>query len=85
MPITIHQLAEHRLGKTGDLTGQDYLDAGLSILGGCQVCHATLAGYNAYPAKTGYWRCSDDIYDEGWETVEEANEAIFGVAVGGAP
>jgi hypothetical protein len=50
----------------------------LPILGGCEICEATVAAYNACPSKTGFLRCKNGcIEDEGWETVEEANRAIF--------
>lgn len=77
MPVTIHELAEHRLGKTGDLTGGDYHEAGLQILGGCEICGASLAGYNGYPSKSGYWRCADCLGDDGWDEVAQANRDIF--------
>lgn len=44
---------------------------GFAIVGGCNVCHATIAAYNAYPAKTGYWHCEDCIGALGFESVEE--------------
>lgn len=78
MMITIKELAEYRLGRPAT-TGQDYYDAGLEILGGCEICGATLGAYNACPSKSGYWRCANGcIYDEGWEDVAEANADIFG-------
>ena len=77
MPITIAELADYRLGRKAS-TGQDFIDAELDIMGGCQVCGASLAAYNACPSKTGFWRCANGcIYNEGWETVEEANADIF--------
>lgn len=77
MPITILQLAEHRLGRPA-VNGQDFEDAGLALLGGCEVCAAGLAAYNACPSKSGSWRCASGcIGDTGWESVEEANAAIF--------
>jgi len=74
--ITIQQLAEHRLGRSATNMG-DYYDVGLDMLGGCQRCGASIAAYNAYPSKSGYWRCEDCIGDDGYETVQEANKAIF--------
>jgi hypothetical protein len=70
------QLAEHRLGRTAE-TGQDFEEAGLPMLGGCQGCHASIACYNAYPSKTGFLRCQGCIGTLGFATVEEANQAIF--------
>lgn len=81
-PVTIHELALYRLGlptSTSELNGAQFEEAGLAILGGCEVCGATLAAYNACPAKTGYWRCMNDcIGSEGWTDVREANMEIFG-------
>ena len=77
MPITIHQLAEHRLGRA-PVHGGDYAEAGLSILGGCAGCQASLAAYNAHPTKSGFWCCRDCVGDSGWESVAHANADIFG-------
>jgi hypothetical protein len=74
--ITISELADHRLEREA-MTGQDYSDAGLAILGGCEKCGAGLAAYNAYPTRSGYWRCGDCVGDRGFDTVEAANEALF--------
>jgi len=79
-PVTILQLAEFRLGHQAE-TGQDFADAGLAILGGCERCHASIAAYNAFPSKSGFWRCEDCIGPLGWDTVEEADAAIFGQEV----
>lgn len=76
-PVSILDLAEYRLGREAS-TGQDFEDAGLPILGGCEGCGATIAAYNAYPSKTGFLRCADCIADLGWGTVQEANDALFG-------
>lgn len=75
--ITIQQLAEYRLGREAK-TGDDFYDAGFEILGGCQSCGASIAAYNAYPSKSGYWKCADCIGDDGWTSVEVACLAIFG-------
>lgn len=77
-PVTILALAEFRLGREA-ITGQDFADANLAILGGCQRCGASLAAYNACPSKTGYWLCASGCIDDlGWHDVAEANQAIFG-------
>ena len=82
MTITIFDLALFRLGFPEDedsLTGEDFEKAGLEVLGGCEVCGASLAAYNACPSKSGFWRCASGcIGDDGWSSVEEANAAIFG-------
>jgi hypothetical protein len=76
MPITIKDLASHRLGFEAS-NGQHFYDAGLDILGGCAGCEASLAAYNGYPSKSGYWKCKDCIGPNGWDTVESANKDIF--------
>lgn len=81
MAITIHELAVHRGLKTSDdgsYSMGDINAVGLEMLGGCEICGASIACYNACPSKSGQWRCDDCIGDTGWETVEEANRAIFG-------
>lgn len=75
--VTIQELADYRLGREAS-TGADYAAAGVAILGGCECCGAGLAAYNAYPARTGWWRCGSCIADLGWQTVEEADRDIFG-------
>lgn len=77
MAVTVMELATHRLGRDAT-TGQDYIDARLPMMGGCYVCEASIAAYNAYPSQIGFLMCGDDIGGDGWDTVEEANKAIFG-------
>ena len=75
--ITVLQLAEYRLSRPA-VTGSDFEEAGLPMLGGCEVCHASIAAYNACPSTSGYIRCASGcIGDSGWTSVEEANHAIF--------
>jgi hypothetical protein len=76
MAITIQQLANYRLGKEAT-TGEDFQKARLPMLGGCEICHATVACYNSCPSHSGNIRCDDCIGDDGWDTVEEANMDIF--------
>lgn len=75
MAITVHEIAEARGVKSdgdGGSSIQDYADVGLSMMGGCHVCAAMIAVYNAYPGRNGYWHCADCIEgDGGYETVEE--------------
>src|SRR5689334_11326594 len=80
MSITIHDLALFRGIEEADggFSGGEYLRVKLPFMGGCEVCHATLAPYNAYPSKSGMLRCAECILDSGYETVEEANADIFG-------
>lgn len=76
--ITIQDLATYRLGRNA-ITGGDFERAGLPIMGGCEICHATIAAYNACPSTSGYLRCAADcIGDDGYESVFAANGAIFG-------
>jgi hypothetical protein len=78
--ITVHQVAEHRLGKTGDLSGTDYAKAGFpDPLGACEICETELVSRRqAYPSLTGNLRCPEHIYDSGWDDLIEANEALVG-------
>lgn len=76
-PITVLELATHRLGRDAR-TGDDFAEASLPILGGCCVCGATVGAHNSCPSKSGYLKCRTEcIGDDGWESVEEANKAIF--------
>jgi len=75
--ITAMELAEFRLGREAR-TGTDFEEARIPIMGGCSVCGASIAAYNAYPARDGYWRCEDHIGEDGWEDVAEASRDIFG-------
>ena len=38
----------------GGINGGEFERLGLPMMGGCQVCGATIACYNSYPAKNGY-------------------------------
>lgn len=77
--VTILDCVIARLNiKKGDgITGEDCDKAGFAMLGGCEHCGATIAAYNAYPSKGGYWNCRDCIGDDGYETTEEALKDIF--------
>jgi len=79
MAVTILELAEHRGARRVDdrINGGEFYRVGVDIMGGCSGCHATLAAYNAYPSKRGFWMCADCIGDSGYATVVEANAAIF--------
>jgi len=79
-PVTIYELACHRLNmpNADSLNGADFDRARLPMLGGCEVCGATVAAYNACPSKTGYLRCANGcIEDLGWEDVEQCDRDIF--------
>lgn len=80
MPITILDLAIFRgaEGKDGVYSAEELHRVGLAALGGCGRCQATLAAYNAAPSQSGFWLCVQGcIDDDGFETVEEANQALF--------
>jgi hypothetical protein len=74
MPVTIMAYVKSKVGEKDTYTAEDCLACGVDILGGCEGCHATIACYNAYPSKSGYWRCADCIGDTGFNTVEEFKE-----------
>ena len=74
--ITIADLAKFRLGRDA-VSGSDFGEASLPIMGGCEVCYASIAAYNAYPSLSGFIRCAAHIGDDGWESAEEADAAIF--------
>jgi hypothetical protein len=69
MPITILDYVKSVTGAKDLYTVEDFLAAGVDMLGGCQLCGATIACYNAYPSVTGYWRCTDCIGDLGYPTI----------------
>jgi hypothetical protein len=72
--ITILDVAKARLGRSPEdrspLTGADFARVDLAILGGCAWCSETLAAYNAYPTRVGFWSCADCLGDDGFESVE---------------
>ena len=74
--ITVLELAEYR-GAKEPFTGSELERVGLQLLGGCEICGTSIAAYNAFPAKSGFWRCSDCLYGEGWNDVAQANLDIF--------
>ena len=75
MPITILDYVKSVVGDKDLYTAEDCLTAGVDILGGCQGCQATIACYNAYPSRSGYWRCADCIGDDGYATVADFTAA----------
>lgn len=75
--VTILEVAKYRLGRDPE-TGADFAEAGFQIIGGCAVCGASIAAYNACPSRSGYWKCASGcIADDGWEDVQEAHDEIF--------
>lgn len=88
MAITILELFEARRAVAGlapqdSYSAQNFADQDLAMIGGCFSCEATLAAFNAYPDKRGYWACSECL-QEGYSTVadfeadtpEAAHEAL---------
>ena len=71
MPITILDYVKSVVGDKDLYTAEDCFSSGVDILGGCQGCQATIACYNAYPSKSGYWRCADCIGGSGYTTVAD--------------
>jgi hypothetical protein len=75
-PVTVMEVASYVLGRDAS-TGADFELAGMQIIGGCAVCHATLGAHDACPSRSGYWKCSDScIGGNGYGSVREAAEAL---------
>lgn len=76
MAITVLDLARFR-GVT-ELSNSEFERVGLPLTGGCEVCGASMAAYNAAPARTGFLRCASGcIGIDGYASVEEANLDLF--------
>ena len=70
--ITIMKVLEVRNnGLPNPITGEVFEKHGLPIYGGCELCGAGIAAYNAYPSRTGFIRCKNCIGDEGFDSVPE--------------
>lgn len=72
--VTVHAYVAWKVGPKAEYSGLDYETAGMPVFGGCERCTASLAGYNAYPAVTGYLRCAHDIGDLGFGSPAEFDE-----------
>ena len=79
--VTIYEIFEARRRAAGlapkdSYDGQEFADQGLACIGGCWSCEATLAAYNAFPDRCGYWAC-EGCLQAGYESVEafEADQA----------
>jgi hypothetical protein len=73
MPITIIDAAKTRglvESPDGLITAGALAEVGFPILGGCAKCEASIAAYNAYPGRGGFWLCGDCVGDDGFETAE---------------
>lgn len=55
----------------GGYSSSEFKRVGLSVMGGCVRCQATLAAYNAYPGRCGYWLCKSCVENDGFETVDQ--------------
>ncbi len=56
-PPTILDIAIARGANTdteGNIHGDEFLRIGLPLMGGCQVCGATIAAYSSYPGTNGF-------------------------------
>lgn len=58
--------------ERGGINGGEFARLGLPIMGGCQVCGATIAAYNAHPGTNGYLVGSCCVAGvEVFETIED--------------
>jgi hypothetical protein len=71
MPITVLDVVRSVVGEKETYTALDCWEAGVAMVGGCQLCGATIAVYNAYPSQSGYWRCAACIGSTGFTSIEE--------------
>jgi hypothetical protein len=74
MSVSVYEVALARDVQVvgGSVNGAEFARVGLPILGGCCVCGATIAAYNAAPSTYGYLMCLNGcVTDEtGFPTVE---------------
>jgi hypothetical protein len=75
MAITILDVATAQGAQpdaAGGISMAEFDRLGLPFFGGCEVCAASIAAYNACPSRTGYLRCAKGcIGDQGFATVDE--------------
>ena len=77
MAITVYDLAKHLLDRD-PISGDDFEQVGLPMMGGCQTCGASIAAYNASPSRTGYLQCASGCIEGlGFDTVQEAAAFIW--------
>jgi hypothetical protein len=74
-PMTVLKLAVAMGAKIepSEELGKELQKYGFAMIGGCMICAATIACYNAYPSKDGYWKCEDCI-DNGFSSLAEYHE-----------
>jgi hypothetical protein len=77
MPVTILDYVKSQVGEKDSYPAADFHDHGVAIIGGCELCGATLGPYNAYPSATGCWRCGTCIGNTGYHTVAEFKVATW--------
>lgn len=78
-PITVYDLALARgaVEVNGALSGDEFARLNLPMLGGCIVCYAAIAAYNACPSRSGYLKCASGcIGDDGYATVAELDADV---------
>lgn len=69
--ITVLDVAIYMGADHNSLTIGEFDRLGLPMVGGCQVCGATIAAYNASPSQSGYLKCANScIGDSGFPTVK---------------
>jgi hypothetical protein len=78
-PVTIFDYVRSVTGDKPVYTDEDHWNAGVGILGRCEICYTLIFSLNAYPARSGCCRCADCIGDDGFVTVEEFAAALADV------
>lgn len=72
--VTYNSLISTFLPVGEALSSSHYEEANVPMVAGCQQCHATLSGSNAYPSRTGYIRCAECIGNSGYTLAAFAAE-----------
>ena len=74
--VTILELALSRglvESEGGGYSAEAIEATGLPFMGGCALCGACIAAYNAAPTKSGFLMCAKECADgHGFATIEEA-------------
>ena len=78
MAITIFDYVKSVIGDKPEYAADDFYRCGVEMLGGCERCEATIGPWNAYPSKSGYWRCGDCLGATGYETIRDFTSAELG-------
>jgi hypothetical protein len=77
MPITIFEYVKSVVGDKDSYTDDDFFRNGTGTLGHCERCSVTLHAGNAFPARSGCWRCAGCIGQDGFATVAEFKACTF--------